>query len=70
MSEVVRAEDLATVLRALTQRVAQLERTRYRIPQYGTDPAEELENGDLWINTTSGALKARIGGVTKTITIT
>lgn len=70
MSDYARHDDLGTVLRTFTSRVERLERSRsFQIPTVVTDPAD-LEDGDVWINTTSGTLKVRIGGVTKTVTVT
>ena len=40
---------------------------RVRFTDLSTDPAN-LVNGDMWV--TSGVLKIRLGGVTKTVTVT
>lgn len=39
------------------------------IPVMTADPASPV-NGQMWVNSTSGTFKIRIGGVTKTVTIT
>lgn len=39
------------------------------IPLIAGDPASPT-NGQMWVNTSSGTFKIRIGGVTKIVTIT
>src|SRR5207302_10967731 len=38
------------------------------IPVYSADPSS-LTNGQVWLNSTSGQFKIRIGGVTKVVTV-
>lgn len=72
MSEYARPDDLGTIMRAVWARLDRLERTsRFRVPVVTDDPAaDDLTDGDMWINSTDNALKVRKAGVTKTVTVT
>lgn len=42
---------------------------RSHIASYAGDPAD-ASDGDVWVNTTTGALRIRLAGVNRTITTT
>jgi hypothetical protein len=70
MAVVNRPDNLADRFREIERRLRVLELSgRFKAPVYTADPASP-QDGDIWINSTSGQLKVRIGGVTKVATLT
>lgn len=70
MSAVNQRGHLADIFREINRRLRVLELAgRFTAPIYTADPASPVD-GDIWINSTSGTLKVRIGGVTKVATLT
>lgn len=70
MSAYNRPDDLGTVIRTVGDRLDRLERSRrFTVPVVAADPTD-VDDGDMWVNSTSGLLKVRVGGVTKTVTLT
>lgn len=72
MSEIVRADDLGTIVRDLRARLDRLEREYvYRIPHFAADPTSpDVADGAIWWNSTDNQLRVRVEGATRTITTT
>lgn len=75
-------EELKNTLLELKRRIEELEKIQpinvlllpddgtgiLRVPKYTSDPSSPAD-GEIWVNTTSNTLKVRLGGVTRTVTV-
>lgn len=63
-------DSLTRLLSGLTQRVTTLENSRRsQVAVVTTDPPYPVD-GDIWVRSSDGALRLRVGGVTRTVTLT
>lgn len=61
-----RRPDLGNILSDLKRRIRTLETRTLRVPSYSADPASP-QQGEIWVNSTSGDLRIHVNGVTRTV---